>query len=83
MRFIDYLTNQLILFFMEPQFLHRFNGVVRGSFKYDKFYYTREEIEEYVRNIAVPFFNQLLVDAYNLVIYFNTWPNKEAIKFHI
>jgi len=83
MRFVDYLTNQLILFFMEPPYLHRFDERPRGEFKYGQFYYTKDEIEENVRNIAVPFFNELKIYADNLVAYFNTWPGKEAIKFHI
>ncbi len=76
MRFIDYLTNQLILFFMEPPYLHRFDERVRGEFMYGGFYYTKEEVEEYLKSIAVPFFNELKIHASNLVMLLNTWPGR-------
>ncbi len=42
MRFIDYLTNQIILFILQPFSLHRYDSPNRGSFKFDSLNYTNQ-----------------------------------------
>lgn len=40
LRFIDFLTNQIILFIMEPFDLHKFDSPERGSYAFGPVNYT-------------------------------------------
>lgn len=40
LRFIDFLTNQIILFIMEPFDLHKFDSPERGSYAFGAVNYT-------------------------------------------
>ncbi len=42
LRFIDFLTNQIILFIMEPFSLHKFDSPERGPYAYGPINYTEK-----------------------------------------
>ena len=59
MRFIDFLTNQIILFFMEPFNLHKYDSSERGSYTFDKLSFTQKDIKKMLYESVYPTFTHL------------------------
>lgn len=74
MRFIDYLTNQIILFLMNPNSLHKFEGLKRGPYVYDYLNMTEKEVKNIIKDCIQPFFTKILINAKNLNVAFNSFP---------
>lgn len=48
LRFIDFLTNQVILFIMEPFSLHKYDSPNRGPFEFAYMNFTEKEIKKMI-----------------------------------
>lgn len=75
LRFVDYLTNQIILFILEPFSLHKFDSPHRGHFDFGALNFTEEEVKKILYECVYPCFTHLNMRATNLVVNFNSHPH--------
>lgn len=83
LRFVDALTNQLILFAMEPESLRRYERSEAGPFRYPPFAYTEEQVRKMLFESLHPFFTLLQIEACDLTLHFNSHPHDQAIPMQI
>lgn len=84
MRFIDYLTNQLMGFLLGPDSLDNYDRPPNKDFKFTQFFQARhKEVEGMVRSLLMPFFSYMQFRLRNIILEFNSHPYMDSLKIAV
>ena len=84
MRFIDYLTNQLLGFVMSPDSLDNYDRPPNKDFKFTQYFQAKhKEVEGMVRGLLMPFFSYMQFRLSNIQLEFNSHPYMDCLKLAV
>jgi hypothetical protein len=84
MRFIDYLTNQLLGFIMNPASLDLYENPPEKEFKFGRYQQmTQKEVMAVLRGLLMPFFAVMDIRMRGMVVMFNSHPRMDAVKLTV
>lgn len=84
MRFIDYLTNQLLGFIMSPDSLDCYDRPPNKDFKFTPYIQAkRKDVEGMLRGLLMPFFAHMHFSFRNINLEFNSHPHMDCLRIAV